>query len=227
MTGRRAAKPPSMDACYTSIMGGFDPVLHPAPPVPGVEFVCFTDDPDLTGDGWETRVVERPEQHPRMRAKWFKCHPHLAFPDADRTLWLDGSHRILSAAAVLEALDWAGETGIAAHHHPRGCIYAEAKASMDFQKYQGLPVVEQAESYRAEGHPEGWGLWACGSLARARSDAMDAAMEDWWSECLAWTYQDQVSFPVVMRRASIRVTEFPHAQYCSPWFEILGHARGD
>lgn len=214
---------------YSAIYGGYDPVLYPAPRIGGVDYVCFTDDPDLSGDGWTVLVEERPEPHPRMRAKWFKIHPHLVFPDAERTLWLDGSHKILDAAGIFRSLLCAQDTGIAAHHHPRRCVYAEAEASMGFEKYASLSpsTVEQAEHYRQAGFPANAGLWALGSIARVRSDRLDAAMEDWWRECVEWTYQDQVSFPVVMRRHGIEVATFPWPQYGSPWFQIMGHARTD
>lgn len=218
-----------MDAVVSAVYGGYDPFLSPAPEIPDIPFVCFTDDPDLDAPGWDVRVVDRPEEHPRMRAKWFKIMTHLALPEADRTLWIDGSHRILPGLPVRSILGFAERTGIAAHSHPRRCIYPEAVASMDFPKYRDLrpSTVEQAEAYRRDGHPENWGLWACGSLARKRSPEMDAAMEDWWAECVRWTYQDQVSFPVVMRRHGIEVETFPFPQYGSPWFSIGGHMRDD
>lgn len=164
-----------------------------------------------------------------MRAKWFKIMTHLALPDADRTLWVDGSHRFLPGFSFAEAISCAERTGIAAHSHPRRCVFREARDSMEFRKYRDLSpsTVEQAEAYGREGHPEEWGLWACGSLARVRSAKLDAAMEDWWGECVKWTYQDQVSFPVVMRRHGITPATFPYPQYGSPWFSIAGHARDD
>lgn len=214
---------------YTAIYGGYDLGLDAAPSLPGVDFVCFTDDPGLSADGWTVLVEERPEEHPRMQAKWFKLHPHRAFPDAERTLWMDGSHHFLPGFSFQAAVGCAGRTGIAAHLHPRRCVFAEAEASMQFRKYADLSpsTVEQAAHYRREGHPELGGLWALGSIARVRSDRMDAAMDDWWQENVRWTYQDQVSFPVVMRRHGIEVGSFPYPQYGSPWFSIGGHARDD
>lgn len=43
---------------YTSIFGGYD-TLKPHPDIPGVDWVCFTDDPALRQDGW-TVAVDRP-----------------------------------------------------------------------------------------------------------------------------------------------------------------------
>jgi O-antigen biosynthesis protein len=213
--------------CYTALYGDYDR-LRAAPDVTGVQFVAFTDDEDLVSRGWEVRVVPAPaDEHPRMTAKRFKLLPHIVLPDAERTVWVDASHEICGPTAVLSALACLDETGIALHRHPvRDCIYVEAEHSLWMLKYKSQPISEQVERYRAEGHPEHWGLWACGSMARTRG-AIDAVMDDWWAENLAWSYQDQISFPVVMRRAGLRPAEFPHYQLSSPWFIVGGHTRDD
>jgi hypothetical protein len=76
-----------------------------------------------------------------------------------------------------------------------------------------MPILEQVESYRAEGHPEHGGLFACGTLAW---DALDEAAVHvggaWLQECIRWTPQDQLSLPVVCRRAGITPGVFPLAQ---------------
>jgi len=65
------------------------------------------------------------------------------------------------------------DSGLAAHAHTaRDCIYEEAVASVAYpEKYSTQPIMEQVDSYRAEGHPEHWGLWACGTLAWANNPA--------------------------------------------------------
>jgi hypothetical protein len=214
--------------CYSAIFGGYDHP-KPAPHVPSVEFVMFTDAPDLVAPGWEIRRESpNPPVHPRMAAKFYKLLPHLVLPDAERTVWVDGGHTVLTPAAIEQALACIGPAGIALHKHPgRDCVYQEALASLQFAKYDGQPIVEQAAAYRRQKHPEHWGLWACGSIARVRSDRLDAVMDDWWNENVMWSYQDQISFPVVMRRAGLTPAEFPHNQYASPWFAVGGHTRDD
>jgi hypothetical protein len=213
--------------CYTAVFGHYD-TLGPAPAIPGIECVAFTDDPDLCAPGWDVRVIPAAGHHPRMAAKRFKLLPHVYLPDAERTVWVDGGHRISGSQAVEQALSHVGPAGIALHRHPgRDCIYDEALASLQFAKYDGQPICDQAAAYRRQKHPEHWGLWACGSIARVRSDALDAAMDDWWNENVLWSYQDQISFPVVMRRAGLRPAEFPYQQYASPWFSVGGHLRDD
>jgi O-antigen biosynthesis protein len=163
----------------------------------------------------------------RLLAGRYKLHPHLAFPDVEYTLWIDASHQLKTSSAVQGALDCAGSTGVAVHTHPaRPCIYAEADASIPMRKYQDQPIREQVEAYREEGHPRDWGLWACGVIASIRGP-MDEIFDAWWDENVKWSYQDQISLPVVCRRAGVRPGNFPHHQLSSPWFAIGGHNRDD
>jgi len=211
---------------YSAIYGGFDQV-PPLRDTPGVDRVMFTDDPNLEAQGWDVRVEPAPDVHPRMAAKRYKLQPHAVLPEYDRRVWMDGSHTLLNPDAVTVALDLAAEPGIALHKHPeRDCIYDEALASIAFAtKYGDQPIAEQTDAYRAEGHPPNWGLWAAGTVASHRH--ADAIFDAWWDEVNRWSYQDQLSLPVVLRRAGVRPGEFPHSQYASPWFEVGGHSRDD
>ena len=215
-------------AVYTACYGQYD-MIRPAPSIQGVDFILFTDDSTIHPNGWQVEIRNNTwfgKIHPRMRAKSFKCLPHFHLPSHEYTLWIDASHEIRDAKGIFDALDLAEQNdGIAAHRHPRQSILTEAEASTHFRKYDGLPVLEQAQAYVDFGHPDDWGLWACGSLARVRHPAMDATMDDWYQECWYWTYQDQISLPFVMNLHGLRPAEFPYPQYNSPWFRIHAHNK--
>ena len=221
-------------ACYTTIFGGYDN-LWPHPDIPDVDFICFTDGRTPINDPtWDIRVDTRSAQvytHPRMAAKWFRLHPHVCLPEYEYTLYIDGSHEIFSPKFIHECLAQIDESGIALHTHPeRECIYGEVPFSLQRlpNKYAGLPLIEQAESYRAEGFPEHWGLWASGSIARRNTPAVARLMDFWWYENQKWTYQDQVSFPVVCWRLGIRPASFPWPQIIgSPGITYHEHNRND
>lgn len=161
-----------------------------------------------------------------MAAKWFKLHPSLALPGVERTVWMDASHWLMSTSGIEGALGSINKSGLAVHKHPsRDCIFDEAVASMQMVKYQGQAIPEQVEHYRKEGHPERWGLWACGTMATLRT--ADDLLDAWWDENCRWSYQDQISLPVVCRRAGVVPGTFPHDQLRSPWFTPGGHTRED
>jgi hypothetical protein len=214
-------------AIYTAVMGGYDDLL-PHPEIPGVEFIAFTDRP-VESDHWDVRVIDPGPGHPRTVAKQFKLFPHRVPPEHEYTIWIDGSHEILTDRFADHAMAAIGDSDIAVYEHPyRDCIYIEADASVDLEKYLGLPIREQVESYRAEGHPERWGLYACGTIARRNTPAVEALMDDWSAEIDRWTYQDQLSLPVVCRRRGVRPQVFPLNQvYGNTWTAIRTHHRKD
>lgn len=217
-------------ACYTAICGGYDD-LKSHPDIADVDFVAFTDDPTLASEEWTVRLVAPDGTHPRDQAKQFKLFPHCWLPEYDFTIWVDGSHEILTDRFALDAIAAIDETGIAVYEHPwRSCIYEEAAGSLEEQpeKYQGTPITEQVGSYRAAGHPENWGLYATGTIARYRSPQVAMLMEAWAAEIDRWTYQDQLSLPVVCRRLDMRPATFPlHQIFGNPWTSIHAHNRRD
>lgn len=204
---------------YTAIYGGYDP-LHPHPEHPGVDaWICYTDDPDLCADGWTT-VVEPPRyQHPRMSAKWRKCHPPL---EAEASIWLDGSVQVTDPTYVdmLADLIEPGAAEMAFFRHPqRDNIGDEARYSTGMRKYDGLPMIDQADRYMARrGDADRLGLWASTTFARRHTPRVLQMGAAWLAHCEMGTYQDQLSLPVLLADYGVRVAEIPGSLLANPWF---------
>lgn len=192
-----------------------------------VEWVHVTDDEALAlGDadpmGWTVVYEPRPGMHPNRAAKWPKCLP-ADYTDAPASVWVDASFQVTSDQFVSEVLAWADP--VAQFVHPdRDCVYDEAGASA-YYKYDGEPITEQVESYRAEGHPAHWGLWATGVIARHHLPEVLAMGRDWLAEIGRWSFQDQLSEPVCLRRAGLRPTALPGKHMATPWLSYQGSGR--
>lgn len=197
-------------AVYTAIFGDYDE-LKEQPSVPGVDYICFTDDRERHSAQW--RVVRRQPrfEHPRLSAKWFKMFPQLALPTYRYTIWVDGHIQILSEAFVEELLAFVNQSGFALFRHPeRDNLVDEVEASERLVKYQGLPVREQAESYLRRGF-DGRQLYACGVLVRdSWKWRLWTLSRAWMRENRRWTYQDQVSLPFLVWKKRIRPGLIPY-----------------
>jgi len=185
---------------YSAIYGGYDEVKQqPLKSVP----VLFSDREAST---WDTRIVDRPEQHPRMRAKYFKCNPHKELV-CDVSVWIDGSATIRHPSFEDWCIEQLGDNDIALIKHPeRDCIYDEANYCQFMQKYQGVPVVEQVQEYQKQGYPAHAGLWACGLLIRRHNDRIKQFNRMWWRHNKKYTYQDQLSFPVCAKACELKIS---------------------
>lgn len=206
---------------YTAIYGGYDP-LRPHPDHPGVdEWVCYTDDPTLEMEGWRV-VVEAPKYpHPRLAAKWRKCHP-----PAGNTLWIDGSVWIQNTDIIEAALDNLGWAEMTMFAHPnRDCIFPEVEASVGMAKYAGLEdaMRRQVNHYRANGWKENAGLWASTVIGRRDVKNVREFGAAWFAHCETFSYQDQLSLPYLLDRYGVRVAPLPYSLTNNPWFLWCGH----
>lgn len=146
-------------------------------------------------------------QH-RLDAKWWKCRPDLACPDEEITVWLDSSVTILTPDFADICTEEFGKADALLMRHPwRDCIYTEAKMSRIpglEQKYGGQPIPEQVAHYRAQGHPEHWGLVQTTVMVRRDNRRTRALNEAWWNEITHWSIQDQLSLPPLLRTMDVR-----------------------
>lgn len=207
---------PARAVVVTACYGGIDTLLHPqvAQDMP-VDWFCFTDQSDLKAPApWKMIHQAARFDHPCMAAKVHKATPTADCPDV---VWIDASMEVTSPSFVREALA-ARHDGVAVFAHPRRrCIYTEADASLGAEgqdgKYASQPLLDQVAHYRTEGHPAGGGLYACGTVAWDLTDPRAVELgRRWLAECERWSWQDQLSFPVVCRRLGITPGVFPVRQ---------------
>lgn len=220
-------------ALYSSIYGAYDDV-KPVPHDLGVPAFFFTDSDELAhqaaGCGWIPRLVkhsvatfngEPKVTNPMLNHKWWKTHPHLAAPEADVSVWIDGSMSITHNDFINACLGALGDDDWAQVKHPeRSCIYPEAEVSQNMAyRYPSERIKEQAAHYSTF-HPRDWGLPATGHIVRRHTAGVLKAGEQWWDECVNWSHQDQLSLPVILRLNEAEV----RTNYNLPWHEwwLLG-----
>lgn len=167
---------------------------------------------------------------PMLKAKYWKTHPTSAAPFRDASIWLDGSMSITVPADVFidNCLKALGEDDISFTPHPlRTCIYPEASVTKALARYGDCDPIAQVEFYRnVVGHPVNAGLMASGAFTVRHNDNTEQWGKLWWDECNNWTYQDQLSLPVITRLMTMEGkltwnTRMPWAK----WWGYTEHGR--
>jgi TOD1/MUCI70, glycosyltransferase-like domain len=206
---------------YTATYGGYDD-LKPHPEHPLVdEWIAYTDDPSLDSDLWEVRYRPLPFAHPRLSAKWWKCHP----PEADATVWIDGSVVVHNPDYFDILAEGLLKQPITMFHHPdRNCIYQEVEASRGMAKYAGLPLDAQAQFYASRGWPVAGGLWASTTFARRHTAEVLQFGAAWFAHNELLTYQDQLSLPILLLQYGLTPSPIPGNLWRNDWFYVGGHA---
>lgn len=216
-----------MATLITSIYGNFDP-LRALPDGLGFDrAVCVTDNPNLTGYGWETMLVPT-DVSPRLASKKPKMQP-FDFVDDDIVVWLDAAFEIAKPEFGRFCLDALQDYDFVVWDHPdrykRPDVYAEAIFSNEMEKYQTQPLDAQVAHYNSLGLPAGSGLWACGTIVWRNTENSKLFGRAWLDENVRWSIQDQISFPFLVWKLKPNFGVFPAHQYDNPYLRWYMHEQ--
>jgi hypothetical protein len=137
-----------------------------------------------------------------MEAKRYKLMPHLFFPDADVTLWVDGNIWLKATPDAI-AVELLGDADMALFGHPyRQNVWQEFDALAQQKRFQ-IPYLQQQlakqqTAYRMAGLPRDAPLFECSVLVRRNNLQVRTLMESWWTQICRWQWRDQVSLPYVL-----------------------------
>lgn len=238
-TPRVLPAPPPADGrpvVYTVLIGDRDQLadLPATTAEAGADFVCLTDRPRPEARGWEQQLLPREFCSDRMDSRRPKCLPHVFFPDAPWSLYLDASVQLTippggltgETAELLRQWPARGEQRPrwwAFAHPERSCLWAEAAELIRLGMADRQTLERQLAFYDACGMPRDWGLPAGGVLLRSHTPAVIAVCEDWWREICLWTERDQVSLPFVLWRHGLAWQTFPEDLHGAGWLTVRPH----
>lgn len=213
-------------AIISAVYDGYDTV-KPVLPQAGVEveWILVTDTPPdaEAARGWTIVHEPKPDVPPNRAAKGAKFEP-WKYTDAPASIWIDASFRVTSPDFATRAMEHAAP--IAQFEHPwRDCLYAEAEEIAKLGMDSEGVAAWQTRRYREAGHPEGWGLWASGVIARKHTAPVKRMGAMWAKEVAAGSARDQVSQPYVLRKTRLRPAALPGSHFENPWLAYEGSGR--
>src|SRR2546423_5618938 len=152
-------------------------------PDPTIDFICFTDMPELKSRFWQIRRAGSGALDAARAAKQRKILPHRFLAEYDASLYIDNTVRLkVPPVEIFEShLDRSRSPFVCFAHPWRQCIYQEAHEAMS----RGVDIPErvnnQMNRYRELGYPENNGLWKGAFLMRRHNDiAVISLMETWF-----------------------------------------------
>ncbi|MCD7724853.1 MAG: DUF616 domain-containing protein [Clostridiales bacterium] len=209
---------------YTGIFGDYDTLKEPLVKEDNVTYVCFTDQRKLQSNVWEIRYIDRYEEMPQRKVRYYKCNPHKFFEQYDISVWVDANMQIKKPIRDF-VVKYMGSTGILLMPHTeRDCIYEEAAANIMLKKASNIEIIKQVSRYLEEGYPEENGLYLGGFIVREhnRKEIKDC-MEDWYREICTHSYRDQISLPYVFWKHQIQPDLANEVPYNTQWVKYYGH----
>lgn len=213
--------------CVTAICGGFDNLIESFTPSEDVEFVCFTDNPNLTSQRWTLRAactefigcwdanVRNAKRHKVMIHEYFDC---------DISVWVDGHVRLIETIPQIVGR-YLKEYDIATFRHPgRICAYKEMDICLELGLDKEEIMRAQMQKYAAEGFPHDYGLNAGGLILRRHTEEVKRFNELWWSEICQHSKRDQLSLNYCLWKTGLKMGELDD-YWCSKIRVFEGHGR--
>jgi hypothetical protein len=213
-------------AVYTAITDGYDDLKeHPRAAAAQASFIAFVDRPHASAT-WRTLPAHAAFADPNRNAKAHKVLSHVYLPDAEYTLWVDGSVTILKPESIRELIRLhLAECDLAVfRHRVRTCVYQEASVCLQRRLDEPEVIWQQVCRYTREGYPANGGLVECSVILRRHTPAVKAFNEAWWDEICRGSRRDQLSFGYVARKVGMRHGFLPGTISDNPWFHRGRHA---
>ena len=174
---------PARRVVYTCLFGFSEPLNEiEIEREKGVDYICFTDDPDLKSSTWSIKLVQESLLDPVRAAKRVKILAHHYLSEYEISLYVDNTVKLKKVAVeIFEQYLEPSVSPLVCFRHPlRSCIYDEAAAVIEAKYDDPERVGAQIAQYRAMNYPALAGLYKGAFLLRRHNDALLVEVMQTW-----------------------------------------------
>lgn len=223
----------SRSCVYTVLFGGYEDLLEqPIAADSELDFICFTDNPDLKSDSWEVRYVEPLlPSDPTRSSRVLKLLAHRTVPEYEMSLYIDNTVLLLRPPEEILVTFADDESAFVLNWHSfRSTVSDEFQAVVEAGYEAPWVCAEQLAHYRDE-RPELLSvvpLWTGFMVRRHHDPHLVKAMERWWTHVLRYSRRDQLSIWMALAQTEFvpKVLEFDnHETPFHSWPRSLGRDR--
>lgn len=216
---------------YSCVTGKYDDVtktlMGALPKIDcDVSFTLFTDSAIVPVNSWKVKKLAYSDSLCRRRiARWHKLNSHLLFPEAEITVWVDGSQQFKPIKLYEQLIGpYMQGSALATFKHPvRTCVYQEAQACRLLKKDNEKLINRQMDNYRKMGYPAFAGMVETACVVRKNKPGITAFNKLWWKELSENSLRDQLSFNYCASVTGLLYNTIPGHRVKSPFFTFTQH----
>jgi hypothetical protein len=214
---------------YSCLAGNYDNLLIHKFNNPRWDYVYFTDVKKLQKKKrigpWEIRPLAFGELDNTRNNRWHKLHPHILFPEHEKSIYVDGNIDIL-APYLFDLFENANKEIMLPRHSHRGCIYDECDECARREIVTRENADRMLEFLASEGMPRNYGLTENNIIFRRHNDELAKKISDeWWEMIRNYSCRDQMSFAYILWRNGIRPEDivFPNERLNPRNYACMDH----
>lgn len=191
-------------AVYKVVLNDYDFVLPPSVTDDDLDYILFTDKPDMHIKGWQTVNIESDLLDiPCFKVnRYYKFFPYKVLEKYDASLYIDGNIHIKGSIKKLVEDFVASHALIGLVNHPkRNTVNEEVEACVTSGKVDSKLIYDEYKKYLSDGFQDQISLTENSVILRWHKDSrLKKAMEFWW-DCFQYSAgRDQISFPYVREK---------------------------
>ena len=200
---------------YTSLFGEYEELNEQSVAnESGVDFVCFTDNPDLTSETWKI-INKKPllPFDPARSSRVVKICPHRFLSEYDVSLYIDNSVKLkVKPEVIFEELYTATHDMILFQHSFRETVLDEYDEVLRVDYDKPNVVFEQLNAYSLISRDifAQKPFWGGFLIRQHNKEKVLQAMEDWLVQVTYLSKRDQLSLNYVINRHDLTVKGLPY-----------------
>ena len=212
---------------YTALFGNHDDLLDP-PPSNSCDYICFTDNPNLTSNVWKIKVVDSHLSKTLMN-RLYKIKPHIYLSNYEASIYIDSNIKITKDPIDLFNKYLRKNIFTTMKHAERNCIYSEALECIARKKSDYKQTLNQMFTYACDGNPSNNQLSDNKFLMRVHNDKnVVELMELWWDELNRWVPRDQLSLPYTAWKLKMHIGFiFENPAFKNEYFQWYPHKENN
>ncbi|MBR1930099.1 MAG: DUF616 domain-containing protein [Lachnospiraceae bacterium] len=181
---------------YSAMTGNYDTVKEIQYKNPHLDYILFTDNPNVRSSTWEVRLLENSEGLDSVRlARKAKILGHALLADYDYSVWVDAKLEVVGDFEEYIQRYRGKRPLLCFPNFTNDCAYEEEKLCEALKKDRFDTMRAQMQKYQKEGYPAHNGMVETAILVREiHNEEVIKVMETWWNEIINHSYRDQLSF---------------------------------
>jgi len=184
---------------YTAIFGTYDELIDPKFSDNTFDYVCFTDQSDLSSNIWKIIKVPQLDVGATASNRMYKMLPHQFLPEYEASIYIDANIEIVKSPIKFFNQILSSHSLAFPSHFSRNNIYDEAYVLLRSGRLSFFKAVDQMLEYRRAGFISQVKMGEHNILLRCHSDTK-YIMESWWNEYLKYPSRDQLSLAFILWR---------------------------
>jgi hypothetical protein len=191
---------------YTALFGDYDDLIEPPKGIQNCDFICFTDQDNISSDVWDIKLIKNNEISSSENRK-YKMLPHIYLNEYEYSIYIDSNIQIKTDPTALIDTYLRSHNIAVPKHFERDCIYKEIEECVVNNKITLFEKKYMLEILFSDGYPKECGLGENNIILRRHNDSnVIRLMEAWWDFYSNGPKRDQLSLIYLAWKLNVSIS---------------------